>query len=157
MVALGIIGNEFFQSEGQANLAPGESITVADYTLTYQQLDVIEGPNYTEFSAAMPLEKNGRARGEIVPKKVFYNKNQEQPMTEVGLRPGFFEDVYVVLAGFDNMGQTASFKVYVNPLMSWMWIGGVFISLGVLVSTWPRKSPATAEAAARAPGAVQPA
>lgn len=78
-------------------------------------------------------------------------------MTEVGLRPGFLEDVYVVLAGFDNMGQTASFKVYVNPLMSWMWVGGVFIILGVLVSTWPRRVSSTAEASARVPGAAQPA
>jgi cytochrome c-type biogenesis protein CcmF len=157
MVALGIIGNEFFQSEGQANLARGESISVADYTLTYEQLDVAEGPNYTEFTAVMPLEKNGRARGEVVPKKLIYNKNQEQPMTEVGLRPGFLEDVYVVLAGFDNMGQTASFKVYVNPLMSWMWVGGVIIILGVLVSTWPRRASSMAEASARVPGAAQPA
>ncbi len=156
MIALGIIGNEFFQSEGQANLAPGESIVVADYTLTYERLDMAEGPNYTEFSAAMPLEKNGRAAGVIVPKKVIYNKNQEQPMTEVGLKPGLLEDVYVVLAGFDNMGQTASFKVYVNPLMSWMWIGGVIIILGVLVSAWPRKVPTTSEVRARVPGGAQP-
>jgi cytochrome c-type biogenesis protein CcmF len=88
---------------------------------------------------------------------VIYNKNQEQPMTEVGLRPGPVEDVYVVLAGFDNMGATASFKVYVNPLMSWMWIGGVVIALGVLVSAWPRKAPAAAEARARVPEGAQPA
>jgi cytochrome c-type biogenesis protein CcmF len=156
LIALGIIGNEIFQSEGQANLAPGESITVANYTLTYNSLDVTEGPNYTEFSAVMPLNKNGSPRGAIVPKKLVYHKNEEQPMTEVGLRPGFFEDVYVVLAGFDGMGQTASFKVYVNPLMSWMWIGGLVIILGVLVSTWPRKAAVTSEASARVPGAAQP-
>jgi len=157
LIALGIIGNEFFQSEGQANLAVGESITVADYTLTYEGLNANEGPNYTEFSADMPLLKNGRQRGTIVPKKLLYHKNEEQPMTEVGLRPGVFEDVYVVLAGFDGMGQTASFKVYVNPLMSWMWIGGLVIILGVLVSAWPRKGAVASEAVARVPGAAQPA
>ena len=115
-----------------------------------------EGPNYTEYSAAMPLEKNGQPAGEILPKKAVYNKNQEQPMTEVGLRPGLIEDVYVVLAGFEDMGQTASFKVYVNPLMSWMWVGGVVIILGVLVSAWPRKVSVTSEARARVPGAAQP-
>jgi cytochrome c-type biogenesis protein CcmF len=155
LIALGIIGNEFFQEEGQANLAPGESITVAEYTLTYENLDFSEGPNYTEFSAPMPLTRNGRSIGEITPKKLVYHKNEEQPMTEVGLRPGPLEDVYVVLAGFDNMGQTASFKVYVNPLMSWMWIGGLVIILGVLVSTWPRRVGSTSEATARVPGAAQ--
>lgn len=160
LIALGIIGNEFYQSEGQANLKVGESVTVANYTLTYTGLDAEQGPNYTEFLASMDLTRNGSVIGQILPRKTIYNKNQEQPMTEVGLRPGPVEDVYVVLAGFDNFGaanETASFKVYVNPLMSWMWLGGVVMILGVLLSSWPRRSPATVEAAHRVPGGTQPA
>ena len=146
--------------EMQANLKVGESVTVANYTLTYTGLDAEQGPNYTEFLASMDLTRNGSVIGQILPRKTIYNKNQEQPMTEVGLRPGPVEDVYVVLAGFDNFGaadETASFKVYVNPLMSWMWLGGVVMILGVLLSSWPRRSPATVEAAHRVPGGTQPA
>lgn len=155
LIVLGIIGNEFYQSEGQANLARGESITVANYTLTYSGLEAQQGPNYIEYTARLDLARDGRSLGQILPTKHIYNKNQEQPMTEVGLRPGPTEDVYVVLAGFENMGNTASFKVYVNPLMSWMWIGGVVMTLGVLLSAWPRRSPATAEAVRRVPAAAQ--
>ena len=103
----------------------------------------------------MDLSRNGQPAGQILPKKNIYNKNEEQPMTEVGLRPGLIEDVYVVLAGFEGGGATASFKVYVNPLMSWMWIGGVIIILGVLVSAWPRKKPVAAEARVVAPKGAQ--
>ena len=159
LIALGIIGNEFYQSEGQANLKVGESVTVANYTLTYTGLEAKQGPNYTEFLAPMELSRNGSVIGQILPRKTIYNKNQEQPMTEVGLRPGPVEDVYVVLAGFDNFGtadETASFKVYVNPLMSWMWLGGVVMILGVLLSSWPRRSPAAVEAAHRVPSGTQP-
>lgn len=77
-------------------------------------------------------------------------------MSEVGLRPGLLEDVYVVLAGWEDGGQTASFKVFVNPLMSWMWIGGLVMMLGVLVSAWPRRTAAAAEATRRVPGGAQP-
>lgn len=77
-------------------------------------------------------------------------------MTEVGLRPGPIEDVYVVLAGFEDNGGTASFKAYINPLMSWMWIGELVILIGVLVAAWPRKSPAAAEVRARVPVGAQP-
>ncbi len=157
LIALGIIGNEFYQSEGQANLKVGESITVANYTLTYRGLEARQGPNYTEFTARLDLTRNGRSLGQILPTKHIYNKNQEQPMTEVGLRPGPVEDVYVVLAGFDGGGTTASFKVYVNPLMSWMWIGGLVLIIGVLISAWPRRSPAAAEVIRRVPAGVQPA
>ena len=155
MIALGIIGNEFYQSEGQANLKVGESVTVANYTLTYRDLEARQGPNYTEFVGVMDVQRNGRPDGQILAKKLIYNKNQEQPMTEVGLRPDLIEDVYVVLAGFDSMGATASFKVYVNPLMSWMWIGGLVIILGVLIATWPRAAYAAARARAPVPGSRQ--
>jgi hypothetical protein len=106
----------------------------------------------------MDLARGGRPAGQIMPRKHIYDKNQEQPMTEVGLRPGPVEDVYVVLAGFENFGardETVSFKVYVNPLMSWMWVGGVAVILGVLVSAWPRKRSTAAEARAAAPSAAQ--
>ncbi len=103
----------------------------------------------------MDVTRNGNPAGQILPRKHLYDKNQDQPMTEVGLRPGLVEDVYVVLAGFDNMGETASFKVYVNPLMSWMWLGAVVILIGVLISAWPRKTPLTSEARGRVPGGAE--
>lgn len=156
LIFLGIIGNEFYQSEGQANLNRGESITVANYTLTYRQMESRRGPNYMEYTAVMDVARNGRPVGQILPRKHLYDKNPDQPMTEVGLRPGPIEDVYVVLAGFDSQGETASFKVYVNPLMSWMWLGAIVILLGVLISAWPRKSPSTAEARSRVPAGTQP-
>ena len=156
LIALGIIGNEFYQSEGEANLRPGETITVAAYTLTYSQLDATRGPNYTEFTSPMAVSRNGRELGTITPKKLIYNKNQEQPMSEVGLRPGLIEDVYVVLAGWDSGGETASFKVFVNPLMSWMWVGGLVMMLGVLISAWPRRQAVAFEATRRVPEGAQP-
>ncbi len=157
LIAMAIIGNEFYQSEGQANLAAGKSITVANYTLTYRGLDSQPGPNYTDYVATMDLTRNGQPAGQIFPKKVIYTKNQDQPMTEVGLRPGALEDVYVVLAGFDGMGTSASFKVFINPLMTWMWAGCLVLLLGTLVSLWPRRPAATAEVRARVPAGAQPA
>ena len=156
LIALAIIGNEFFQSESEANLKPGETIKVADYVLTYRGLELSRGPNYTEYTARLDIQRSGQPAGQIFPKKHIYDKNQEQPMTEVGLRPGPIEDVYVVLAGFEDNGGTASFKAYINPLMSWMWIGELVILIGVLVAAWPRKSPAAAEVRARVPVGAQP-
>jgi cytochrome c-type biogenesis protein CcmF len=93
--------------------------------------------------------------GEVLPKKHIYDKNPEQPMSEVGLRAGVVEDVYAVLAGWDNSGETASFKLFVNPLMSWMWVGGIVMMIGVLISAWPRRVATTAEATRRVPEGAQ--
>ncbi len=157
MIALGIIGNEFFQSESQGNLQPGQTIQVANTVLTYRGLEASRGPNYIEYTARLDVQRGGRSVGQVLPKKHVYDKNPEQPMTEVGLMPGLIEDVYVVLAGFEGSGSTASFKVYINPLMSWLWIGEVFLVLGVLIATWPRRAPALVAASARLPTSAQPA
>jgi cytochrome c-type biogenesis protein CcmF len=157
LIALGIIGHEFYQSEQDANLAVGQSVKIANYEITYAGLSFDRGPNYDKAVADMRIVRNGRPLPALEATKLFYDKNPEQPMTEVGLRPGPIEDVYVVLAGYDSRGATASFKMYINPLMSWMWIGGVVMILGVLVSAWPRRSLQMAEAAQRAPAGAQPA
>jgi cytochrome c-type biogenesis protein CcmF len=51
--------------------------------------------------------------------------------------------VYVILAGWDNNGATASFQVYINPLINWIWVGGIVMLLGFLVSFWkvPERAP----------------
>ena len=157
LVALGIIGNEFYQSEGQANLKVGESITVANYTLVYRGMTMERGPNYTNYVATMDLNRGDRASGQVTPEEIIYDKNQDQPMSHVGLRPGPIEDVYTVLAGFEAGGTTASFKVFINPLMSWMWVGGGVIILGFCLAIWPRRAVQPVEARAKVPQGAQPA
>jgi cytochrome c-type biogenesis protein CcmF len=65
-----------------------------------------------------------------------FHKSMEQPVSEVAIRTNLVEDVYVVLAGWTADG-TASFKVMINPLVVWIWIGGAFLLLGGLVAMWP--------------------
>jgi cytochrome c-type biogenesis protein CcmF len=154
---MAIIGYYFFQTEGQGNLKVGESLTVANYTFTYRGLTPEQGPNYVEDVATMDIQRNGRATGQMFPKRVVYNKQPDQPITEVGLRPGPVEDVYVVLAGFDDTGQAASFKIFVNPMMSWMWVGGLVMIFGTLLALWPRRTAAPVEARVRVPSGAQPA
>ena len=40
------------------------------------------------------------------------------------------------LADF-NEDESATFKVYLNPMVSWLWTGGWIIALGTVVSVWP--------------------
>jgi cytochrome c-type biogenesis protein CcmF len=53
-------------------------------------------------------------------------------------------DFYVLLAGWENDGSTATFKIYVNSLINWVWIGGVIMILGTIIATWT--NPAQREA-----------
>ena len=47
-------------------------------------------------------------------------------------------DLYVLVVGVEVIGLSAStFKVYLNPLVNWTWLGGMVLVLGTLIAAWP--------------------
>ena len=154
MMALGIIGNSFFQLETQGTLKPGESLTIKNYVVTYNGLRQIQQPTHTQVFAPLQVTRNGQPIGVVQPRKNLYFKTPDQPTSEVGLRIFPTEDLYAVLAGWDSNGDTASFKLFVNPLMVFLWIGGLVLALGTLVALWPHT--VAVRSAAVAPAAAQP-
>ena len=60
---------------------------------------------------------------------------------EVAFRSTLREDLYVILGAADDE-QNATFQVYVNPMVSWLWLGGVILVLGtgLAIMPWPRVS-----------------
>ena len=71
---------------------------------------------------------------------------QMQRSSEVAIDSSPFRDVYVVLVGLTPDG-TARVSVFINPMMMWIWVGGIIVALGALVAVWPARR-------ARAPAAV---
>ena len=71
----------------------------------------------------------------MVPAKNFYLSSQ-QPTTEVAIRTSLREDLYLAIASVEPDG-TITFKVYVNPLVQWIWIGGFIFGLGTMITMWP--------------------
>ncbi|MFH1906082.1 MAG: cytochrome c-type biogenesis CcmF C-terminal domain-containing protein, partial [Chloroflexota bacterium] len=63
---------------------------------------------------------------------------QEQPVTVPGVYSTPGKDVYVLLVGWDSSGndQLATFKIYINPLINWVWIGGLIMILGTIIAAW---------------------
>jgi len=137
-MAIGIIGIELFQTETQGRLAPGESITLAGYTVTYQSLaefDVDDGRNVAR--AVLSVSKNGKDLGELYPRRDFYYDSQ-QPMTIPGVRSTIEDDLYVILVNWEQISSRgATFKVFHNPLINWLWIGGILLVIGSLIAAWP--------------------
>jgi cytochrome c-type biogenesis protein CcmF len=68
----------------------------------------------------------------------FYQRQQE-PISEVDYWIGFKEDLYVILGSFDRDGGWAVVKVLVNPMVSWIWIGGAIMALGTLIAMVPSR------------------
>ena len=152
LMALGIIGITFFQTETQGTLKPGESLSLDGYQVTYRDLavfDTNDGRNVAR--AVVDVSRDGKTVAQLYPRRDYYYQSQ-QPMTIPGVRSNLEDDVYVLLVDWQPItANGATFKFYHNPLVNWMWIGGFIFILGTLVAAWPDKDPepATARASAR--------
>ncbi len=135
LMALGIIGIEIFQTETQGTLAQGGQISLEEYTLTYKSLavfDTDDGRNIAR--AAISVDKNGKYVGDLYPRRDYYIESQ-QPMTIPGVRSTWEDDLYVILVDWQPLSsQSAIFKIYKNPLVHWLCLGGFSVILDTLVA-----------------------
>ena len=149
LLALGVVGSSLYDVEKEATLVPGESMTIKNYTLTYESIDQYETESKTVVTATLYVYDQGKLIGKLTPEKYFH-RSYEQAVTEVAIRSTLLEDLYVILIGWDEDGTTA-FKVLVNPLVNWIWIGGIVVVLGGLIAFWPdrRRLPSPTQTRAR--------
>ena len=144
VLAVGVIGSNVYQEHGRAALAPGESMTIGGYTLSYAGLVRREGTGNgveDEIVAPLTVTRDGAVIGRVEPGHRFFTNFPEQPVTSIGLRSTVREDLYVFLAGWDDT-QVAEFQAFVNPLVAWIWIGGAIYIAGGAIVFAPSRSPA---------------
>ncbi len=138
LMAVGIIGIEVFQTETQQTVAQGEIISFDRYALTYDSLAIFnttDGRNVAR--AVLTVEKDGQVVGELYPRRDFYLESQ-QPVTIPGIRSTWEDDLYVILVDWLPASmESASFKVFRNPLVNWLWLGAFVFILGTLIAAWP--------------------
>ncbi len=148
LMALGIVGIEMFQTETQGTIPPGGSLRLGQYEVTFVRLDLFDtndGRNVAR--ATMNVSQNGRPIGDLYPRRDYYY-DSAQPMTIPGVRSTLEDDLYVLLVDWEPITSTGvTFKVYHNPLINWLWIGGFVFILGTMVAAWPDKDPETARVA----------
>ena len=139
-----------YEAEVEAALLPGESVEITSpfghtYRLTYQDMSALRGQNMLRLIASMQVQREGRQVDVLTAEQRAYDQRQELNQ-EVGIRRAWNEDLYLILAGVDdpnavfagtNPQPMATFRVLVNPLVAWIWTGGIIVALGTLVAIWP--------------------
>ena len=135
LLAIGVTGSSLFDVSKEASLKPGESMTIKQYDLLYENTDQFLTQNANITIATISVSNAGKPIGQLAPQKTFY-RNSQQWVSKVAIRSTLREDLYIILISSEEDG-TAAFKVLVNPLVSWIWMGGVILVLGGLVAFWP--------------------
>jgi cytochrome c-type biogenesis protein CcmF len=132
---IGFTGS-LFNKQIDVSVDVGESFTIEDYRLTYYgYTETRPKPTKQQVSATVLVEKGGKKLGYLLPEKNFY-KNQSQPSSEVAIHSTLKEDIYLIFAAL-NQDESATFKVHINPLVKWIWVGGFIICFGTIIAMWP--------------------
>ncbi|MFU8805437.1 MAG: cytochrome c-type biogenesis CcmF C-terminal domain-containing protein [Bradymonadaceae bacterium] len=125
--------------EKDVSLRIGESVTIGDYTLTYQGLREQNDREKLLVIADVPVTRGGKYLYDLEPGKAIFHSSPEMPISEIDIRSTPVEDVYVALVNYDSSGQVAAFKVFIGPFTWWFWFGGVLLVLGTLICLWPTR------------------
>jgi cytochrome c-type biogenesis protein CcmF len=148
VVVIGLAGSHFWQQEKDVTLQPGQQVSIAGYTLTYAGVQTRELADHSELVAAMRFGDQT-----LEPARATYAGLGGQSLTHVAISSTAMADVYVVLAGTNSDGS-ASFRVLVNPLVSWIWVGGAIIILGVVLGNAGARRAAFVPVASQVPSPV---
>lgn len=156
VMAFGVIGTEFYQEQTQIRLATGESVTLGRYSMTFNGMRQYAGADDLMITEAnLSLYENGRLVKTLTPRNELYTRTR-QPMTIPDLRATIGEDFYVLIVNWEGFSaNAATFRAYLNPLINWVWAGGVIFIIGTLIAAWPDVVDEKVKAAAKLP-ALQP-
>jgi len=150
MIFVGVAASSLFKVEKQITLEQGDSFEVGRYTLRYEGIKVSEDDHIASQAAVVEVFVAGKQIDTLHPEKRFYKK-QDQPATEVAIRQTLREDLYVILGSYDEASGLATLQVFVNPLVSWLWLGGLVLVLGTVIAMYPNPAERRELALARAP------
>jgi len=134
LIYLAIVGTTVYKHEKEITLQKGDATTIGEYRLVYQKMGESRKANADVLIAELDVFKNGEKVGTVMPRRNFYRSSmgKTQYTTEVSVRSNLKEDLYVILASYQE-DESATFVFMVNPLQIWMWIGGIIITIGVII------------------------
>ena len=133
----GVSASSVLSAEKTVRLAPGETVELGGYAFRFEGVSAAPGPNYTARSGRFTVSRDGAAIAVLQPEKRVYTVRQNT-MTEAAIDPGLWRDLYLAL-GEELDGGAWSVRVYVKPLVRWIWLGGLVMLAGGLLAACDRR------------------
>ena len=138
VITLGVTGSQAWSVQTETTLRRGEVAQLAGYRVRFDGLAPVQESNHFRVVGTFTVS-NGHARPTVMqPAKKFYPQ-ESSPIAGVDYVLGFREDLYLVLGDFTRDGAQATIKIQVNRLVSWIWIGGLILTLGTVLAVLPER------------------
>jgi cytochrome c-type biogenesis protein CcmF len=141
---IGLAGSAFNQSK-ELEMRFGDSIQLNGYKLVCQSYTQDSTPNYDTDYALLDVFHDGRKVTQLAPERRVYfpDTDHAQPSTVVAIHSTLEGDLYVVFEGRDPDTNLPILKVFLNPLVNWIWIGVGVVIFGTGIALVPPLKSAT--------------
>ncbi|WP_296402276.1 heme lyase CcmF/NrfE family subunit [Psychrobacter sp.] len=141
VVALGIGVTTALSVEKDVAMSVGDTVDVNNFHFTLVDFEQVRGQNYDATQAEIKVEKDGKFVTTLYPQKRDYVVSS-MPMTEAGIQTTMMHDVYVALGEPIKANEPEgswAIRVYVKPMIAWLWLGAIIIALGGITSMLDRR------------------
>ena len=142
LIMLGFAGSAF-KIDKQVMLKLGEQVEVGAYTVRNDGIKVTDDGQKQMTTAYIAVLQDGTQIDTLYPARWVFHRHEDSPTTEVAIRRGFWEDLYIVLPATDPSlmaAQTATLQIVVNPLVNWIWLGFGVIAFGTGIALLPERA-----------------
>jgi cytochrome c-type biogenesis protein CcmF len=133
---MGVAGTSLWRSEALDVVGPGETMTVGPYTLRFDGVTQVQGPNFQATQAELALMEKGRVVTVLKPEKRVYPA-EGQETADTAIRTTGLRDLYLAL-GDDRGNGRWTIRAYVSPLAPFIWLGALVMAMGGALSLWGR-------------------
>ncbi|MDR2161097.1 MAG: cytochrome c biogenesis protein CcsA [Desulfovibrio sp.] len=152
LLILGVAISGPYQARHTLVLGPGESASLGggySVRLTALKAEGVElrpdGEARYRFSQAdLALSQEGRALGVLSPQIRRYARFDRQPYGQVATLFSLGNEIYATLLRLGDDGR-AALMLQINPLINWIWLGGLLLCLFPLLGTGRAQRPQAAE------------
>jgi cytochrome c-type biogenesis protein CcmF len=146
---VGIAGGAFNQSHEQ-EMGFGDQMKMGPFRLVCQSFTQDSNPNFETEYALLDVYKGDKKITQLAPEKRFYIASQ-QSSTVVANHSTLANDLYVIYEGKNPDTDKPIIKVFLNPLMNWIWIGVLIVVFGTFVALVPNMARTVAKAPVEVP------
>ena len=149
LVALGVVGSSLYGVQKDVVLAPGESTSIENYDVEFLTTTTQFRSDRSESRFFLASYRDGEPLASMEARRDFY-PTFEMASTQAAIYSTPVEDLYVVPSSLQEDGS-AGFRIFVNPMIFWIWLAGPIMVLGTVIALWPQRAPATSPVRAPSP------
>ena len=136
MTVLGVAFSGPYQEQYTLQMSRDQVAAAGSYRIKINQLYEGESqigpdgkPNFQFLEAELIIaDANGKPLGVLAPQRRLYSNFETQTYAEVATLFSLGKEIYATLLSIDDKGK-ATLTVNINPLVNWLWIGGVIMTL----------------------------